>query len=86
MSCLAQRLAEAVRALTSGKLAVETAPTGDVAVEESVGAVLTAKKTPLPASWCSVREGLGVMAGLAARRGRACANVWKARGRDRSHR
>ena len=39
MSWLDLRLAEAVRALTSGKLAVETAPTGDVAVESFVGAV-----------------------------------------------
>ena len=41
------------------ELAVETAPTGDVVVEEFVGAVLTAKKTPPSALWRSVKEGLG---------------------------
>ncbi|PNG08537.1 hypothetical protein CXL00_05770 [Stutzerimonas stutzeri] len=40
------------------KLAVETAPTGDVVVEDRVGAVLTAKKTPQSASWHSVKERL----------------------------
>ena len=42
MAGLAAR--HAVHALTSGKLAVETAPTVGLAVESFVGAVLTAKK------------------------------------------